>query len=179
VIDQKKIEAQIAEYPICEYAFIRPEEISFLEQVRYICRTECPRYGHSWSCPPAVGTVEECQNRCEKYTGGFIFTTIAEVTDAANMEETLSTRGEHEKITRKIRDCFEDNCQEVFALSTESCAICKDCTYPEAPCRHPDRMIPCIESYGILVTALAEKHGISFMNEGNVVTWFGLLLYQE
>jgi predicted metal-binding protein len=95
------------------------------------------------------------------------------------MEETLSTRGEHEKITRKIRACLEDNCQDVLALSTESCAICKDCTYPEAPCRHPDRMIPCIESYGILVTELAEKHEISFLNEGNVVTWFGLLLYQE
>jgi hypothetical protein len=40
-------------------------------------------------------------------------------------------------------------------------------------------MIPCIESYGILVTELAEQHGITFMNESNVVTWFGLILYQE
>ena len=34
MIDQQKLETQIAEYPVCEYAFIKPEEITFLEQVR-------------------------------------------------------------------------------------------------------------------------------------------------
>ena len=81
MIDQQKLETQIAEYPVCEYAFIKPEEITFLEQVRHICESECPRYGTSWSCPPAVGTVEECKERCRQYTGGFIFTTVAEVSD--------------------------------------------------------------------------------------------------
>lgn len=50
MIDQQKLETQIAEYPVCEYAFIKPEEITFLEQVRHICESECPRYGTSWSC---------------------------------------------------------------------------------------------------------------------------------
>ena len=45
MIDQQKLETQIAEYPVCEYAFIKPEEITFLEQVRHICESECPRYG--------------------------------------------------------------------------------------------------------------------------------------
>ena len=55
---KKKIEEEITQFPICEYAFIRPEEIPFSERVRYICETECPRYGTSWACPPAVGTLE-------------------------------------------------------------------------------------------------------------------------
>ena len=41
---KKKIEEEITKFPICEYAFIRPEEIPFSERVRYICETECPRY---------------------------------------------------------------------------------------------------------------------------------------
>ena len=57
-------------------------------------------------------------------------------------------------------------------------AICEHCAYPDAPCRHPDKMFPCIESYGILVTDLAEKYQITFMNGGNVVTWFSLILYE-
>lgn len=122
-MDQKRLEAQITQYPICEYAFIRPEEIPFLEQVRYICRTECPKYGKSWSCPPAVGTVESCRKRCMGYSGGFLFTTMAEVRDIADLEETLSTRMEHEEITRQIRDLIREQCRETLALSTESCAI--------------------------------------------------------
>ena len=47
------------------------------------------------------------------------------------------------------------------------------------PCRHPDRMFPCVESHGLIVTALAERHGIEFQYGGNVVTWFSLLLYRE
>lgn len=178
-MNREQLEAQIAEYPVCEYAFIKTEDIRFLESVRYICETECPQYGHSWSCPPAVGTVEECEKRCSGYTGGFLFTTIAEVDDIADMESTLATRMEHEEITRNIRDLFKSQCTELLVLSTESCAICEKCAYPDGPCRFPDRMFPCIESFGILVTELAEKYNISFMNGANVVTWFSLLLYQE
>lgn len=178
-MNQEKLEQQITEYPVCEYAFIDPKDIAFLEQVRYICETECPQYGKSWSCPPAVGTVPECQKRCSIFTGGFLFTTIAEVNDIANMEETLATRMEHEEITRHIRDLFKEQCEEIQVLSTESCSVCETCAYPDAPCRFPDKMFPCIESYGILVTDLAEKYGISFMNGSNVVTWFSLILYRE
>ena len=177
-MDQQRLEAQITQYPICEYAFIRPEDIPFLQQVRYICRTECPQYGTSWSCPPAVGTVDECRKRCLGYTGGFLFTTMSEVRDIEDMKETLATRMEHEEIIRQIRDLIREQSADTLVLSTESCAVCETCAYPDAPCRFPDRMFPCVESYGILVTELAEKNGITFMSEGNVVTWFGLILYQ-
>lgn len=177
-MNREKIEEQLTQFPVCEYAFIDPADLEFLDRVRYICKTECPQYGKSWSCPPAVGTVEECKERCSRFTGGFVFTTIAEVNDISNMEETLATRMDHEEITRQIRDLFAEQTEDLQVLSTESCAICKKCAYPEAACRHPDRMFPCIESYGILVTDVAEKYGISFMNGANVVTWFSLILYR-
>ena len=126
-MNQKKIEEGLTQFPVCEYAFIDIADITFLDQVRHICKTECPQYGKSWSCPPAVGTVEECKERCSQYTGGFIFTTIAEVNDIANMEETLATRIEHEKITRQVRDLFAEQTEAIQVLSTESCAICKKC----------------------------------------------------
>ena len=40
-------------------------------------------------------------------------------------------------------------------------------------------MLPCVESHGILVTALAERYGIDFLAGGNLVTWYSLLLYRE
>ena len=177
-MNKEWIESQLVNYPVCEYAFIDLKDMMFLENVRYICETECPQYGKSWSCPPAVGTVEECRKRCSQYQGAFLFTTVAEVNDIANMEETLATREDHEEITREIRDLFLEQCEELQVLSTESCSICEKCAYPDAPCRFPQKMFPCIESYGILVTDLAEKYGITFMNGANVVTWFSLVLYK-
>ena len=177
-MDRQQIEKQLGEFPVYEYTFVEIADLKFTDRVRYICETECPQYGKSWSCPPAVGTVEACRNRCQKYDGGFLFTTVAEVSDLRNMEEMLSTRMEHEEVTRQIRDIFKKECVELLVLSTESCALCEKCAYPEAPCRHPDRMFPCIESYSILVTDLAEQYGITFLNDGNLVTWFSLILYR-
>lgn len=174
---KQELEEKLLELPIVQYAWVEIGEIEFSEKVRHICRTECPRYGTSWSCPPAVGTVEECRERCEAYSGAFVFTTIAEVNDAENMEETLATRAGHEAVTREIRGIFETYFHSTLALSAESCAICESCAYPDGPCRYPQRMLPCIESYGIVVPKLAERTGIEFMNGAGIVTWFGIVLY--
>ncbi len=177
-MNKEQLEAQLAEFPICEYTFINIEDLDFPERVRYICEHECPQYGKSWSCPPAVGTVEECKARCQKFEGGFLFTTVAEVSDMLNMPEMLATRMEHEEITRQVRDLFQEQCEELQVLSTESCAVCETCAYPDGPCRHPEKMFPCIESYSILVTDLSERYGITYLNGSNVVTWFSLILYR-
>ena len=174
---KRELEQELLQYPILQYAFLKTGQVSFPDRVRTICRQECPQYGTSWSCPPAVGTVEECRQRCEKFTDVFVFSTIAEVADITNMEETLATREEHEEVTRQVTALFREKFGEALTLSTESCAICRECSYPNAPCRHPDKMFPCVESYGILVTDLAEMGGRDFMNGANVVTWFSVIFF--
>jgi len=177
-MDRLKLEAQLAELPLYEYAFIRTDELLFSERVRYICETECPMYNTTWACPPAVGTVEACQNRVMAFEEGLLIATITEVSDIANIDETLATRADHEEITRQVLSMVREQADQTLTLSTEACAHCALCTWPDAPCRFPDRMFPCVESHGILVTDLAEKHGIEFLAQGNIVTWFSLILYK-
>ena len=93
---REEIEQQLLDLPIVQYAWLSEKDIPFSDHVREICRKECPRYGKSWSCPPGVGTVKECQGRCSHFSEVFVFTTIAEVADVDNLEETLATRPEHE-----------------------------------------------------------------------------------
>lgn len=176
---KKLIEDELQELPLVQYSWLGTDEIPFSERVRAICREECPRYGTSWSCPPGVGTVEQCRDRCMEYEGVFIYSTIAEVADITNMEETLATRSGHESVTRKIREIFWKNDMDTLALSGESCHICSRCGYPEEPCRFPEKMIPCVEGYGIVVPLLAEKTDMVFENGSNVVTWFGMILYKK
>ena len=125
-----------------------------------------------------MGSVEECRARCLAFEDALLIATITEVNDIANMEETLATRAPHEEIAREVLELVRQQVKETLVLSTESCAICESCAWPDAPCRHPDRMFPCVESHGIVVTDLAEKTGVDFYAEGNLVTWFSLIFYR-
>ena len=175
---REKIEEKLLELPLVQFDWLETEDMTFAEEARYICRTECPRYGKSWSCPPGVGSVEECRERCMSYEGVFVFTSISEVKDITNMEETLATRCEHMEITRSVNELLREYFQDTLPLSGESCEICDQCAYPDAPCRHPDYQISCIEGYGIVVPSLAEKAGIEFDNGYNTVTWFGAVMFR-
>ena len=99
-MNREALEARLAELPLYQYAFVRTEDLLFSERVRWICEHECPMYGKTWACPPAVGTVEECKARCLAYADALLISTITEVSDIANIEETLSTRAPHEEIIR-------------------------------------------------------------------------------
>lgn len=181
-LSQKKreeIEQQLLDLPIVQYAWLSEKDIPFSEHVREICRKECPRYGKSWSCPPGVGTVEQCQERCSRFSEVFVFTTIAEVADVDNLEETLATRPAHEAVTKRVQEVLRPYFGETLALSAQSCEICEKCAYPDGPCRYPEQMMPCVEGYGIVVLPLAEKAGIEFMNGAGIVTWFGMVLLAE
>lgn len=178
-IDREKLEQQLAELPLYQYMFLTPGDLTFTERVRHICQTECPMYNTTWACPPAVGTVEACREKCLKFTSMLVISTITEVSDIANIDETLATRAPHEAVTHQVTELVRAQTGgEVYALSTEACAICEKCAWPDAPCRHPERMCPCVESHGILVTELAEKFGLDFVN-GNYVTWYSLIFYSE
>lgn len=177
-MNRELLEQRLAELPIAQFAFFPTEELEFSQRIRTVCETECPRYGKTWACPPAVGSVEDCIARCRSFPEGLMIATLTEVSDIANLEETLATRPGHEEITHMAEALLREEGVEVFVLSTDSCAICPQCTYPNAPCRHPEKMYPCVESHGIVVTSLAERYGIEYQYGSNVVTWFSLLLFR-
>ena len=177
-MDRATLEAGLAELPILQYEFISTSELTFSDRIRHVCETECPMYGKTWACPPGVGSVEECRARCLAFPEALLLTTVAEVRDIADIEETLATRAAHELVTRQAEQLLRAQGLETYVLSTEACTRCAHCTYPDAPCRHPDEMYPCTESHAIIVTDIAERYGIEFIT-GNVVTWFSILFFRE
>ena len=92
------IEEYITQFPIYQYALLDSSQLEFSDKVRTICKRECPRYGNSWSCPPAVGSVEKCRETCLKYPKVLLFSSVAEVPDYFNLEQNLKTKQEHELI---------------------------------------------------------------------------------
>lgn len=177
-MNRELLNEKLSELPLYIYDHIDPKDLEFNDRIRWICENECPMYGKSWACPPGVGTVRECQRKCLSYENCLLISTIVEVNDIADMEETLATRPEHEAITNQVRDIMRELGADPYVLSTESCTLCERCAIADGqPCRFPEKMHPCVESQGINVVPVLENLGLEFQFGANVVTWISLLLY--
>lgn len=178
MLNRELLEEGLSELPLYTYAYLEPKELEFSDRIRWICEHECPMYGKSWACPPGVGSVPECQKKCVSYDSCLMISTIAEVRDIADINETLSTRGEHEAITNQVLGLMRQQGVDPYVLSTEACAVCERCAIMDGePCRRPERMHPCVESHGINLLTILDEQGLSFQYGENVVTWFSLLFY--
>lgn len=179
-MNRELLEQQLSQLPLYVYFFFEPRELEFSDRVRWICEHECDRYGKSWACPPGVGTVEACKEKCLTYTSGLMISTITEVEDISDIQATLATRTAHEAVTDQVAEIMRCLGTEPYVLSTESCAVCPECAILEGkPCRFPERMHPCVESQGINVIPILEQNGLDFQYGQNVVTWVSMLLFRE
>ena len=177
-MNRELLEEKLSELPLYIYDFFDPRELEFSSRIRWICEHECPMYGKSWACPPGVGTVDCCRQVCMAYDHCLLISSIVEVRDIADMEETLATRPEHEALTEQVRELMQQQGIDPFILSTEACTICERCAILDGePCRFPEKMHPCVESHGINVVDVLEKRGLEFQFGANVVTWVSLLFY--
>lgn len=180
MMDMELLEAQLNQLPLYLYGWVDPRELEFSHRVRWICEHECAMYGKSWACPPGVGTVESCRQKCLSYQKCLIISSITEVADISDLQETLATRGDHEALTDQVAQLLRSQGAQPYVLSTEACAICSRCAILDGlPCRFPERMHPCVESQGINVIPVLERMGLEFQYGSNVVTWVSLLLYND
>ncbi len=178
MMDRALLEEQLSQLPLYFYGHIDPRTLEFSSRIRYICRAECPMYGTTWACPPATGEIDACREKLMGYTHCLLIGSIAEVEDISDIGQTLATRPEHEALTNTVGEMLRQQNVEPYILSTEACAECDRCAYLDGqPCRHPDRMHPCIESQGINIIPTLETLGLEFQYGGNIVTWYSLLFY--
>ena len=177
-MNKELFEQQLSQLPLYSYAWIDPRQLEFNQRIRWICEHECPMYGKTWACPPGVGTVEHCAGKCRSFDNCLMIATITEVEDIADIQQTLATRPEHEEVTNQVGAFLEEQGVKPYILSTEACAICQRCAIEDGqPCRHPEKMHPCVESHGINIIPVLEEQGICFQYGENVVTWISLLFY--
>ena len=176
MMDKAVLEQQLLELPLYTYFYIDPNTLEFSQRIRWICENECPRYGKSYACPPAVGSVESCREKCLSYGECLVIGTITEVEDISDLEADLRTRFDHEALTNEIADLLRQQGVEPYILSTDSCAWCDVCACCEGkPCRFPEKMHPCVESHGINLIPTLEENGLEFQYGDNIITWYSLL----
>ncbi len=159
-----------------QYAVDRREKLKFQEEVVASCKMNyCGMYGKTWMCPPGVGTLDSLVEKYSKYDNFFVFTTKHNIEDSFDIEGMGVAREEHKKLEEVAYNALKG---EVFVLlSAGGCNICEKCTYPDSPCRFPERSRPSMEACGINVLELSRDVGINYINGENTVTYFSLVLF--
>ena len=164
-----------------DIAVLDTADIPFSEEVVKACeRNACGCYGKTWQCPPGVGTLEERIAVCRSYQTAIVFTTCHPLEDSFDIDGMHQGKIEHEKTTDRILEMLNAPLRERFlAFSAEGCHLCETCTYPDAPCRFPQKSRVSVEANGIFVVELARQCGIRYHNGSNTVTYFSMLLFGQ
>ena len=163
---------------ITEIAPLNVKELEFEDWVRDTCKT-CRSYNTSWACPPAVGTLEECRRRCEEYQKMLLFNRKYEIEDSFDWEGMSSAMRDFKATSIDIESKITLIAGKPLLLTSQVCEKCKKCTYPDAPCRFPERLHHSLEGYGFNVSKLAAKAGLHYIGGPNTITYFGAVLYNE
>lgn len=160
---------------LCRIDTLKP-----MEEVRDMCATDkCHAFDKTWTCPPGCGTVEECGARMQKYDWGVLLQTTAELEDSMDYEAMMEgSERQKENCDRFLKEVRTEH-KDVLALATASCDICKKCTYPDAPCRFPDRAVAAMEGYGLLVSQVCKDNDLPYYYGPNTVTYTALFLFKQ
>ena len=49
----------------------------------------------------------------------------------------------------------------------------------ENPCRHPEKMHPCLESHGVVAAEIVEEQQMEYNLGGNTILWFSMVLFRQ
>lgn len=152
------------------FGILRVETLKPLHEVRDMCAAgRCLLYGKRWSCPPACGSIEKCAQKIASYQSGLLVQTVGKLEDVFDAEGIHRTEITHkhrfETLARQVRFQFP----ACLPLTAGGCMRCTVCTYPNKPCRFPQKMMSSMEAYGLLVSEVCEKNGIPYYyGEGSI-----------
>ena len=145
------------------FAALDISTLEFLSEVRDMCNpNQCPRYNTSWSCPPACPPLEKLRERALSYTGGILVQTVGKIKDSLDWEAMMQIEKNHKINFSKLCQELKNEFTSIMPMSAGSCSLCETCTYPENPCRYPEKMSPSMEACGIFVSKLCENNGLAY-----------------
>jgi len=155
-----------------------PATFRFREEVRDMCKADlCHSYGTRWVCPPACGSLEELATRCHPYKDGMAFQTICKMQDEYDLEVYPKVRENFRNSFNKLLDSLYETGEDFFMFGLDACGNCKECTYPDAPCRFPDRAFPSLEACGLVVSDTCRANRVKYYYGKNIVAFTGAFLF--
>ena len=156
-----------------------PATIELKEEVREMCASgKCAMYGKRWSCPPGCGTLDECRELLKGYTSGILVQSVGQLEDNFDIETMMETEAAHKERFYAMRRALADRCVEALAAGAGCCTICKECTYPDEPCRFPDQKMSSMEALGMLVLEVCKANDMQYFYGENTIAYTSCFLFR-
>jgi len=161
-----------------EYAVIPAKKINFCRELLKACEANlCRKYNTCWTCPPALGPMEDQIKKIMSFSSALVFTTKYQLEDAFDFDGMQIAYKNHIKLTREMHEKFGKT-NPVYGAG--GCTICEDmgakCAYPQ-PCIYPEKIFPSVEAAGINVSDLSRAGNLRYNNGENTVTYFSMILF--
>jgi predicted metal-binding protein len=155
------------------------DTIRVREEVRAACaQNKCKAYNSNWSCPPACGTLEECESKIRRYKKGILVQTTGILEDSLDYETMEQTGKHHGKNLAQFAQDIRNLYPSCMVIGAGSCGNCETCTYPTAPCRFPSRMISSMEALGMVVSDVCKDNHLPYYYGPNTLTYTGCVLLE-
>lgn len=156
------------------------EGLKVREEVRDACAAgKCHAYDHSWACPPACGDIYDFERQMHEHATCIVMQTVAEMEDDFDVE-TMMEAGEQQKerVLNLVEALDEAGLSaDVMVLSAGTCTLCSECTYPDAPCRFPDKRLVSMEAAGLYVSEVCTQAGIPYNHGKNTIAYSSCVVY--
>lgn len=151
---------------------IQVKSVELMEEVRDMCQNgNCGMYGKNWACPPGCGSLEECRERLSSCRYGILVQTVGELEDSMDWEGIKEAEELHKKRFLETAEKLRAVCPNLLPLGAGTCTLCRECTYPDNPCRMPQKRISSMEAYGILVSDICTKNNIKYYYGPNTIAY--------
>ncbi len=155
---------------------LNPVTLQAREDVRAMCAADkCGAYGKNWMCPPAIGTVEACQERMQAYRQGILLQTVGHMTKTVDSKCYRETERRHMENFYAIAQRIRREYPTALCLGSGGCRICPQCAYPE-PCRFPEKALSSMEGHGLFVTQVCRSAGIPYHYGEKTITYTACVL---
>lgn len=167
----------------CGFETVAELDVSTLEalpDVREMCAVNtCGMYGAKWSCPPGCGDIEECGAKMKRYGKGILVQTVGDIEDSLDFEGIMEVKENHDARYKECAGKLREVLSDMLPLADGACTICAKCTYPDEPCRFPDRSFSSMEAFGLYVAAVCKKNGVEYNYGPGKMCYSGCFLYND
>lgn len=141
-------------------------------EVRDMCAVgKCHVYGKSWACPPACGELEDYDALFKQHDICFIVQSIGQLEDEFDFETIVETGQIHKDRFFEFGDKLREAGLSPLLLSAGTCTVCATCSYPDNPCRFPDKRLVSMEAAGLVVAEACELAGIPYNHGKNTLAY--------
>ncbi len=148
-------------------------------EVRDMCSVDkCRQYGKSWMCPPACGSIEDNQAVLDGFTAGLIVQTTGQLEDDFDYEVMEQAGKDQKRLFQAFARELQQEYPGMMALTSGACDLCERCTYPDAPCVHPDQAVPSMEAFGLVVSEACRLNDIPYYYGPLTITYTGCYLFK-